>query len=205
MTRGKNGERELETETRAAESDSDDASEGPKLSAEETEPERDESVRDATLNMTIESRPTSSNVKCVKCNRRLAREGCTQSACILCCEDLTGCESHRKPRLHALWKEQVLAGTTEVQQLAAAKRKMRIPSGRRFFREPGFVYQGDTVVIWDLQAYAQNPKWRDDAVRKAVRRSKSTCHNNSPTFRRLRNSRKRFRRLMHEFYLKFKE
>ena len=143
----------------------------------------------------------SMNAKCVKCNKRLAREGCTQSACLPCCDDVAGCESHAKPRAHALWKEQVLAGTTEVQQLAAAKLKMRIPAGR-FFREPGFVYQGDTVVIWDLRAYARNPKWREDAVRKSVRRSKAAVHSHVP---RLKNSRKRFHRLMHELYLASQE
>ena len=142
------------------------------------------------------AKATPSNVKCGKCSKRMAREGCTQLACLQCCDDFNGCESHRKPRAHALWKEQVLAGTTDVQSLAAAKRKMRIPAGR-VFREPGFVYQGDTVVIWDLRAFARNPKWREEAIRKSIRRSKVTPRH----IPRLRNSRKRFRRLMTELYL----
>lgn len=141
------------------------------------------------------------NAKCGKCNKRVAREGCTQLACLQCCDDETGCESHKKPRAHALRKEQVLAGTTEVQRLAAAKRSMRIPAGR-FFREPGFVYQGDTVVIWDLRAYARNPKWKEEAVRKSMRRSKATRHS---LVRRLRNSRKRFHRIMNELFLASQE
>ena len=144
-------------------------------------------------------------MKCVKCHKRVAREGCTQTACLNCCDDVEGCETHRKPRAQALMKEQILAGTTEVQRLAAAKRRMRIPDTGRFFREPGFVYQGDTVVIWDLRAYADHPKWRDEAVRKAMRRQKARQHHrlegSAVVQNPLRNSRKRFHRIVQERYL----
>jgi hypothetical protein len=153
-------------------------------------------------------------VKCQKCDKRSAKEGCTQLACIQCCDDGLGCESHKKQRSLAIWKEQVLSGTTDVQIEAARIRKMKIQSGngkqRCFFREPGFVYQGDTVVIWDIRAYASNPKWRDDAIRKSTRRKRAELatkigvHENGTTFpnRRLRNSRKRFSRIMNDLYEK---
>lgn len=145
--------------------------------------------------------------KCSKCNKRIAREGCTQLACIQCCDDLVGCEIHKKPRAHAIWKEKILNGTTDVQRMAAAKRNMRIPAGR-FFREPGFVYQGDTVVIWDVRAYARNPKRREEAIRKSLRRRSSSSissvaktdqqqqrQGEGHVVPRLRNSRKRFRQI----------
>ena len=136
--------------------------------------------------------------KCAKCQKRMAREACTQGACLTCCDDLEGCEVHKKPRAQALLKEQILAGTTETQKLAAARRRMRIPDSGRFFKEPGFVYQGDTVVIWDVRAYARNPKWREDAVRKSVRRQRALVLKDH--YRPLRNSRKRFRRIAEMWY-----
>jgi len=136
--------------------------------------------------------------KCGKCQKRLAREGCTQLACLLCCSDVDGCETHKKPRAQALLKEQILAGTTETQKNAAAKRRVRIPETGRFFREPGFVYQGDTVVIWDLRAYVSNPKWREDAQRKAMRRQRARgLEAHHPP---LRTSRKRFHRIVEKLY-----
>jgi hypothetical protein len=91
-----------------------------------------------------------------------------------------------------------------VQLEAAAKRKLqlRAPSkGKFFFREPGFKYQGDTVVIWDVRAYAQNPRWKEDAIRKAVRRQKATNnHKDWEILPPLRNSRKRFHHLVEQWY-----
>jgi hypothetical protein len=140
----------------------------------------------------------------VKCNKRLAREGCTQTACLHCCDDVDGCISHQKPRAQAHFKEQILAGTTLVQQEANAKRKLQLcaPSkGKFFFREPGFKYQGDTVVIWDVRAYAQNPRWKEDAIRKALRRQKATNNNTDwEILPPLRNSRKRFHQLVEQWY-----
>ena len=142
---------------------------------------------------------SNGNDKCCKCDKRLAREGCTQSACLLCCTDLSGCESHKKSRAQAQWKKDVLAGTTDIQVLAAQLRKRRIPEapGKRFFRESGFLYQGDTVVIWDVQEYSRNSKWKDDAIRKSLRRRKATNPYDRP---RLRINRQRFRRIMNDLY-----
>ena len=121
-------------------------------------------------------------------------------ACLVCCDDLEGCTTHQKPRAQALLKEQILAGTTATQTMAAAQRRRRIPDAGRFFKEPGFVYQGDTVVIWDLRAYAQNIKWREDAVRKSVRRQRANALHQDRNRPLLRTSRKRFHRLTQKWY-----
>lgn len=93
--------------------------------------------------------------------------GCTQSACLACCEDKT-CVTHKEVRAHAQWKEQVLAGTTDLQLLAKEKRSKAIPVGR--FKEQNFSYLGDTVVLWDLDQYFRNSAWREDAIRKSKKR-----------------------------------
>jgi hypothetical protein len=144
---------------------------------------------------------SSNIVRCRKCEKRLARDGCTQAACLVCCTDLVQCESHKKPRALAQWKQDVLAGTTEIQQLASKQRRLRIPdTSKRFFRESGFVYQGDTVVIWNLCEFACNPKWRDDAIRKSIRRTKTTTGHNM-AIPRLRINRRRFRQTMNDLFL----
>jgi hypothetical protein len=62
----------------------------------------------------------------------------------------------------------VLVGTTPLQRRAQDMRSKAIPSGR--FKESGFSYLGDSVVLWDLQQYMANPAWRDEAVRKSKKR-----------------------------------
>jgi hypothetical protein len=157
--------------------------------------------------------------KCVKCGKRAARDGCTERACLVCCEDVANCDSHRRPRAQQAWREQVLAGTTQVQILAAAKRAHRLAPGR--FREAGFAYQGDTVVIWDVRQFARTARWREEAVRKSVRRRRasnissandssnntaaSTAAKNASgggTNRNppLRNNRRRFRCMVEQWY-----
>lgn len=93
--------------------------------------------------------------------------GCTQSACLACCEDTT-CVTHNEVREHAHWKEQVLAGTTPQQLIAKEKRSKAIPPGR--FKEQDFSYLGDSVVLWDLDQFLGNPAWREDAIRKSKKR-----------------------------------
>jgi len=105
--------------------------------------------------------------KCALCSKRFAVKECSLTACTQCCTD-ESCERHKRLREQALWKERVIAGTTMIQTHAREKRSKLLKPGR--FREPGFVYQGDTVVIWSLREYMRNPKWRDDALRKSNRR-----------------------------------
>lgn len=110
----------------------------------------------------------ASIVKCNKCGTRQARKGCTNSACLACCKD-EGCEAHRESREQAQWREKLLAGTTDIQLRAKEKRSKLIKKGR--FREKEFAYIGDTVIIWNIHEYMANPKWKEDALRKASRRN----------------------------------
>lgn len=147
----------------------------------------------------------TTSTKCIVCSKRVAREGCTMTACLQCCTD-DSCESHRKPKANALWKAQVLEGTTDTQLLVKQIRSRAVCKGR--FREKGFRYQGDTIVIWDLRQYMRNQKWRDDAIRKSARRNaREECDGlvGKRTFRKpLGNSRKRFHRLIEEHHQRSK-
>ena len=81
------------------------------------------------------------------------------------------------------------------------------------FHETNFLYQGDTIVIWDIQEYIKfdTNHNKNDALRKSIRRNKlhlpptssSLLALNSETARStvlLRNNRKRFRRIMNDLY-----
>ena len=120
--------------------------------------------------------------------------GCTRLLCLKCCND-ENCAVHKEQREQALFREQVLKGTSLIQRQAREKRSKLIRKGR--FREPGFCYMGDTVVIWNLREYLKNPKWKEDALRKSSKRnSRSSERQTKP----LMNSRKRFRRIINELY-----
>jgi hypothetical protein len=72
-------------------------------------------------------------------------------------------------REQAQVRAQILEGTAPAQLLAGQIRSKLLPSKR--FREKSFVYQGDTVRVWDLREFAsRHPKAADDAVRKSLRR-----------------------------------
>jgi hypothetical protein len=135
----------------------------------------------------------SSSNRCAQCSKRFAVKECAQAACTLCCSD-EACEKHKRLREQADWKEQVMSGTTWVQSEARLKRSKLLKPGR--FREPGFVYQGDTVVIWSLRDYIRNPKWREDALRMTdVELTQKLCQPR-------RNRRKLFHRMMENLYRK---
>ncbi|KAL3930204.1 MAG: hypothetical protein SGBAC_011863 [Bacillariaceae sp.] len=38
------------------------------------------------------------------------------------------------------------------------------------FKETNFQYLGDTVVIWNLKEYLDHPKWKEDALRRSLKR-----------------------------------
>lgn len=86
-------------------------------------------------------------LKCVKCFRA-ARKDCTGNLCIRCCTD-ENCVVHQEQRARAKWKEDVIAGITEIQQKAKHKRARAIPKKR--FKEAAFRYMNDTVVLWDMR------------------------------------------------------
>jgi hypothetical protein len=158
-----------------------------KVSPQENEEEAIASDTKSTSNASTNRLP------CAKCNRTNRKENCTLNCCIKCCDDST-CEVHLKAKGQRSHREQVLAGTTETQLLATDLRRRRVPLGR--FKESGFLYTGDTIVLWNLRAYMQNSKWRDDAARKSRRRG------HGDRSRPLQNSRRRFRQIMEELYRK---
>ena len=101
---------------------------------------------------------------------------------------------HQEQRAQALFRDQVLQGKAPIQLALQEKRSKGVAKGR--FREPGFRYMGDTVIIWSLREYLANPKWKEDALRKASKR-KARHGGVRPA---LRNSRRRFRRIMQQLY-----
>jgi hypothetical protein len=162
------------------------------LSQQVSAPEENE--EEATVSPTkLTSNASANRLPCAKCNKTFRKENCTLNCCIKCCDDST-CAVHFKAKGQRSHREQVLAGTTETQLLAADLRRRRVPLGR--FKESGFLYTGDTIVLWNLRAYMQNSKWRDDAARKSRRRG------HGDRSRLLRNSRRRFRQIMEELYRK---
>lgn len=125
----------------------------------------------------------------------LSIKGCSQLACIACCSDLQ-CEGHKEARDVALWKNQVLQGTTDVQKKLKAKRESAILPGS--FRESGFRFMNETIMIWNRQQFMDNSKWREDAIRRADKRKARSLNTRKP----IRNSVKRFRDVMEDLYQK---
>mmetsp|Transcript_23321 Transcript_23321/g.57394 ORF Transcript_23321/g.57394 Transcript_23321/m.57394 type:complete len:173 (-) Transcript_23321:293-811(-) len=87
----------------------------------------------------------------------------------------------------ALFRSQVMNGTTPIQLKAKAIRSKVILSnapgagsksiansnGQKLpslFKETNFQYLGDTVVIWNLKEYLDHPKWKEDALRRSLKR-----------------------------------
>ncbi len=64
-------------------------------------------------------------------------------------------------------KETILNGTDEITLAAAEKRNAKVLPGA--FHESNLEYFGDTVTVWDVREFLNNPKWRDDALRKSRR------------------------------------
>ena len=165
-----------------------------------------------------ETSPTkTTTMLCRHCQKRNASKECTEGACPACCTaspSSSDCPKHAALRDKQQWRAAVLAGTTDVQMFAAAKRKALLPK-HHTFRECGFVYAGDTVVIWNFKEYYACPRWRDDARRRSVRRQQTAADaalvtlasssSSSPEQqhhprRRIKNSRTRFRQWVEQKY-----
>ena len=82
-----------------------------------------------------------------------------------------------------------------VQRKAAQKRSHSIIE--KAFKEKKFAYMNQTILIWSLDEYLQNPKWRDDAIRKAEKRKAYESMDQKVV---LKNSQKRFRALLERKY-----
>ena len=125
--------------------------------------------KDTTLATTLEMTKSSpQKLNCSQCKTRRATRDCTQTRCFNCCDPSIHCEKHQIVRQRNKEKQDILAGTHEIQRIAKELRNKKLTKGR--FREKGFVYTGDTVVIWNVYEYNQNPKWREDAIRRSIRR-----------------------------------
>ena len=166
-------------------------------------------VAEEEMEATPATTSTASATKalCLFCQKRNASKDCPETACTACCP-AASCPKHAAVRAKQAWRQQVLEGRTPEQLLAAEKRKAILPKHR--FRESRFVYTGDTVVIWNLREYYYNgnPKWRDDARRRAKRRQQiaqdavNVVHDDVSKYpyRRLYCSRQRFRKWVESKY-----
>lgn len=92
----------------------------------------------------------------------------------------------------------MLKGTTQVQQGAKAKRASAVLPGT--FHEPGLRYMKQSIEIWNRRKFLANPKWRGDAIRRVDKRRALKMMR--ATTKPIRNSIKRFRRVMDDLYLK---
>ena len=79
------------------------------------------------------------------------------------------CEAHAESRRKQKYQEELLQGTTEITRLAQRDRNLAVIPGA--FREPGFVSLQQTIKIWDLREFMANSKWKEDAIRKSLKRS----------------------------------
>ena len=84
---------------------------------------------------------------------------CSQQACAQCCTD-AHCEGHQQFRI----RESIINGTHPIQITAKKQRDLAVKSDT--FREKGFKYMGETVLIWNFDKFMDNPKWKEEAIRK---------------------------------------
>lgn len=89
---------------------------------------------------------------------------CPKQACVKCC-DLPSCEPHREAREALRRRESLLDGTDWITRMAAQKRASRVAPG--MFFDGDVRYFGETVVIWSVDEFWSNQKWREDAVRRS--------------------------------------
>lgn len=126
---------------------------------------------------------------------------CSQQACIKCCTD-DQCEGHREQREKEKEKLLISEGRHPLQLYAKMQRTSAVKPGA--FREPAFRYHGETLLIWDIQTFMKNPKWRDDAVRKSRRYVETQLHDqiyaNHHSRRRRESRSRRFKRVMNYLY-----
>ena len=138
------------------------------------------------IDSTVSNKPAVVSLKCGLCGKNKSRKGCTKNLCIKCCSD-DSCLVHKEQRQQAKFREQVMSGTTPIQLEAKEKRsKVVNPTSTVakhkhafLFREKGFGYLGDTVIVWRLKEYLNNSKWKEDALRKSSKRKQQFQHQES--------------------------
>lgn len=139
---------------------------------------------------------------------------CSQLACIKCCTDIDGCEGHRALREEKRRQDEILAGTSAVNVRAAKQRKMTVTPGA-FPGEPAFRYLQESLIVWDCRQYLDNPKWREDAIRRSERNKRAREvfvaaavsgsntkkeEEDGPKKRKKEGRKRRFQRIMNELY-----
>jgi len=132
---------------------------------------------------------------------------CSQLACMKCCTDIDGCEGHRAMREEKRRQEEILDGTSAVNVRAAKQRRMTVTPGA-FPGEPAFRYLQESLIVWDCRQYLDNPKWREDAIRRSERNKRArevfaggAGKAEEKTFPKKKEGRKRrFQRIMTELY-----
>ena len=114
-----------------------------------------------------------------------------------CCTD-PSCERHLQMRKDNEHKSDILNDRTVYHIKAKEIRNKAVKKAR--FREPGFLYAGDTVIIWDIYQFARNKQWCDEASRKSIKRQarlEDTLDlDSTPRGRK----RRKFRDLVEEWY-----
>ena len=78
--------------------------------------------------------------------------------------------------------------------------------------EPAFRYLQESLIVWDCRQYLDNPKWREDAIRRSERNKRAREvfvaaagskkeEEGGPKKRKKEEGRKRrFQRIMNELY-----
>ena len=126
---------------------------------------------------------------------------CSQLACIKCCDD-EECEGHRATREEKKKQDEIMAGTSNINKIAAKQRKCAVKPGA-FPGEPAFHYLNESILIWDTKAYLANPKWREDTIRRSEKnkRAREVYQSSLPAVKKAKGNRKtRFNRIMNQLY-----
>ena len=80
--------------------------------------------------------------------------------------------------------------------------------------EPAFRYLQESLVVWDCRQYLDNPKWREDAIRRSERNKRAREvfvaaggsgstkkeEEDGPKKRKKEGRKRRFQRIMNELY-----
>ena len=106
----------------------------------------------------------------------------------------------------------IIEGKHELQIRCKKQRALAVKHGA--FHESAFRYLGESLLIWDLKKYLENPKLKDDAIRKSRRYVESQLYTkvHPKTFKKRKqfgmetpkneSRRKRFRRIIEHLYKK---
>ena len=162
-----------------------------------SEPDEDQCV---TMCLEVnEEQAGNEKLTCFNCNK-IGMRSCPQLACINCCND-EKCPAHQSGRLMRKQMTDLLEGNNEITKLAAEKRQNAVRNGIFHF-EPALLYMQETLVCWSLQKYFENPKLRDDALRKSDRRRDQLVRSRKFRSKPKLSRRKKFDMVLNSLYEK---